>query len=700
MDPLEQMTMMGEAKLTGNQIVILRKHLHQAELNILQSKEVMKKFNQVFFKPVILFYKSGFNWNPAWYIPVDQQIEFFLANGALTEETLKTIKSLDEPEFHVLLSGDHGQGAFRMVFRFMLVAKNLKTIKYELPIDAEFVVGHIKCKKDTRHVLKASIIDPLNESLRKPAEHGSLVMCRQRQVNPENGRETNKLVSHWGREVHTDEALLTVPIRMFLTGDCAFMSLVLGRDDMSPHRCNCCWLKKSEWQEDPSTKGDPITHASIKDRLTELQGKIDRGEVQPAKDDTTAGAPHIDGCKFPPLISWIPVENFLCGLLHNLELYANTVFTRIFAFVHDRCESVQAEIEEARQSLYTKLVKEREAYESFQDTRESLHEFEQELDELKTMDGAEEGEMQDLKDVIVITKQELKAEEKAYKEAVKATSAANTELNKIVAKKEYGATTQSVRQRIEERLKQELHIFRSAYHGGDMEGNQARNLIQQAEEAMKIVAEELKSPKTVNRKALDDEIDRFCRGCKIVLQCFNLMTHYCYQPYWKLTDGDLAIVDRTVFLFHKTWNAMWPEQHPPKSHNWIHIAEQLRRLRGMRWHNEQPCEAEHQLGKQMERRFGHRDVMVQTKYLLQYRANLKSSKVQEKQESVAAKSKRKFKVARRQPEPKSLPKIGEMETDCETLLDEGTFKSSRQLGAEELELQQLLESGEETAVEP
>ena len=117
---------------------------------------------------------------------------------------------------------------------------------------------------------------------------------------------------------------------------------------------------------------------------------------------------------------------------------------------------------------------------------------------------------------------------KLFKEAKSECSCASTSLNTATKKKEYGAMTQVRRQNIEELMELLFGIIRSAYHGGDMEGNSCRMLARLGADMITKIKKELKSIPCSERKASDEDIDCFFDGITVVLQCFDWMAHFCY----------------------------------------------------------------------------------------------------------------------------------------------------------------------------
>ena len=107
----------------------------------------------------------------------------------------------------------------------------------------------------------------------------------------------------------------------------------------------------------------------------------------------------------------------------------------------------------------------------------------------------------------------MKKGEKAVEGLTKCHSDCESEASKAssewkTAEKECGSLERALRQRIEERWEKQCKVFRSSYHGGDMEGNQCRRLCQFeiASCAMDIFKEEALSIPKEDRDADDAEV--------------------------------------------------------------------------------------------------------------------------------------------------------------------------------------------------
>jgi hypothetical protein len=96
----------------------------------------------------------------------------------------------------------------------------------------------------------------------------------------------------------------------------------------------------------------------------------------------------------------------------------------------------------------------------------------------------------------------------------------------------------------------------------------------------------------------------FCSGFKRLFQYFDVVSHYCYQPYGSLTDDDIArlqvAVDRLVDLYLKLLPTCPMKLHMIATHLIPHVKQ----FRGLKSHHESHIERAHQQGIRDRRRLG------------------------------------------------------------------------------------------------
>ena len=231
-------------RLTFSQIWIVHTFLIQSMLNILQPKYIMRQHNAKFMKPEVLTFKEMGRKRTALYVPIDEQILFCVKQRMKQiEESMERIEDV-----HVVMSGDHGKGAYRFITRILVWVKDADQPQVvSMPtqtalMNETYLTGWIGCKKDTRAVMEDSkILSLLNESMAKPSR-GVLTLRRD--------RDKNELFPYWGglNDIPEDEevgrssvAVRAIKVKLYFCADNEAVSMILGRDKGSGFWCNLCW---------------------------------------------------------------------------------------------------------------------------------------------------------------------------------------------------------------------------------------------------------------------------------------------------------------------------------------------------------------------------------------------------------------------------------------------------------------------------
>jgi len=205
------------------------------------------------------------------------------------------------------------------------------------------------------------------------------------------------------------------------------------------------------------------------------------------------------------------------------------------------------------------------------------------------------------RDFLAEAKDEAIVLESAYKDYAKDKTAAAKTKKAVEKKKECGALSQEVRQRTESMLEEACKTLRSAYHGGDFEGNHCRKLMRQADSVMDSIQELLLGMPEADRAVGcdDDEVQKHCGAFKRLFQHMDGAIHCCNQPFGTLTNSDMADVRVLIDKLDCLWREMF-ETVPPKAHAWQHLVDDLERFRGLKHHQESKTEVSHQIGRRID----------------------------------------------------------------------------------------------------
>jgi len=590
MDPLLQKALVFDAHLAQNQLKLIQKYtIHALGYNIWQPIPKMVQLDAEVFPAIRVPFaeknKKVIKRRVCHYRPIDKLLKWKLDRVlGNTSTPLRFNGNSDPKKFlrcHVIFGGDHGQKAFRAVVTILIFSDD-SVQKFNLDYEEDFLCGFIECRKDTHSVLESTIAKPLNESLKRIRHAEELVFCRG---------SDGKLFVEWGAATavaatHADGGTIVhaIPVELFLVGDLAFQLLAQGRDGYASCWCPRCEWGWSDWQclqcGEP-TMGNAWTVESMSTKLSNIQQVEAAGrKVYP---QTRRGVTE------EALFDAIPFANFLAPVLHAVDLFLNTAKDMLDAYIDYRLEDRPIALVNARWHEADMKIEERKALAEVESAEQNL------------LDATNDGDA----DAMQATTAALAEATSAYKSAKKDFGAAAAACRKLEKNKDYGALTQDLRQDVDALLADLIHVLRAAYHGGDMVGPHCRKLMRCAGEAMDALLALLISVPREQRAAGcdDDEVTKYCEAFKRLFQYFDVLSHYCYQPYGSITDSEMhAIKTKLVPYMDRLWRKL-SRNVQPKVHAWQHLVQDLDRLRGMKHHQEAKIEIAHQIGKRTELRF-------------------------------------------------------------------------------------------------
>jgi hypothetical protein len=598
MDPQRQLAMFEEAQVSYKQARMLRKYFTADKCNPLHSESAIRKLESVsHVKPIFSTFQEHKVKRNAWYLPVDQ-----LVVALLNEQTDKE----GVTELHAILSADHGQKAFGVNVTVLLIAGT--TVFSE----RHALVGHIECKHDTTEVLvNSGIIKAINDSFSRLKE------CLE----------------------------IPFPVKLLAVGDLAWYSLALGKQSMSGQHCHRCQLMRGEFQNNPSKKGELWTLQLMR----ETYDRLESGQLNRKVKSQERGLTH------PMLIDCIEPDDWICPVLHAVTLFTNTPFKSLQRWIWHRLETVAPELLEARRDVLRTKVTKDECWTELLDVETDLKHLKLELKELKPRGSGVNSVFDDDRhraDFYAVQQQvaDHKTEAARRKDIHGIAASALARAKALVRgmetnNKAYGKYHQDLWLSIERMLKAEFNVYCSAYHGGDLEGNQCRLLVSEAPRIMKrikdlLLAHILSLPPAERVKvATPEEVELHCAGFARLFQYMDLIAHYCYQPYGSMTDADVNDAKRAIKLATSLWKNLMPTV-PMKVHAWQHLMDDLEKYRGLKSHHEQEIERAHQDGKKHERRFASlRDFKKKTEAGLRLNLTAVSAGVQAMVADTEAKSK-------------------------------------------------------------
>jgi hypothetical protein len=386
----------------------------------------------------------------------------------------------------VVVGGDHGQLKFRMVMQLI----SQKKAKTEVPAVMHTIkVGHIDCAKDTREILESTIGTHINEGIQK--NFGKVLsICRR--THAFNCLDDSPILNG-----SFDEHFISLPITVFITGDLAFLSTLLGKEIMSTAWCPWCVLSKVQWSVANHQPGELWTI----DKIIEVREKMDRKELPEDPE-------HLRGCTKMPLFDSVPIKNYIVPVLHILIGARNSLVNALFEFMDERIERLPEELIVARNNIITAEINLDDAIAVhdgwLQNDGISLSDFMIEksriIQQLKARN--EDGSLlirdREEKKNLNVSKSDLNAAIKrlqadkkekvqrvdGFKKILRTMSNARREVEKRL-----GKVSRPIWEQIEETCFVNLGIERPYYHGGKYNGKATLKLLNDAQTVLGAVKE-------------------------------------------------------------------------------------------------------------------------------------------------------------------------------------------------------------------
>jgi len=137
-----------------------------------------------------------------------------------------------------------------------------------------------------------------------------------------------------------DEHHISLPINVFITGDLAFMSTLLGKENMSTAWCPWCMLSKAQWGQRNHEPGEIWTI----DRIIEIRNRVEQQQLLEIPEN-------IKGCTKKPLFDSVPIEKYIVPVLHSLIGVGNALVNAVFEFVDERIERLPEELIISRNNM-------------------------------------------------------------------------------------------------------------------------------------------------------------------------------------------------------------------------------------------------------------------------------------------------------------------------------------------------------------
>ena len=334
MDPLTSAAMWNEANVPKRGQRVIKQYLYSHfGFWITAAEKRIDALTDHFTRPIHGISKvdeKDISW---WYKDIDDVIKNLLDNEWA---------DVDFDEIDVVFGGDHGQGVFGAAVKIILWKDDIAVRK------AVEKVGHIDCDKDTYDILNETIASKLNDSLKRLKSKYIRVPKKQVEestLNDEGNDQDIEVVSYVDAPRHDDTENRYYKIKVVAVGDLAFVSMALGKVNMSGDWCFICDLASRMWKVRGHPKGDDWTLQKMKERIEMLDDGVFRDTPQARK-----------GCVKKALFDSLEPSDWIIPCLHAMMGTMNDAFKGLLKYVEQRHECISDEEQAARVAYWTAIV--------------------------------------------------------------------------------------------------------------------------------------------------------------------------------------------------------------------------------------------------------------------------------------------------------------------------------------------------------
>jgi hypothetical protein len=574
--------MISDAALTTNQARIITKHTKYAfDRSILfplqkTGDQIVKQWQRAVSRPVF--------WNYEYRDPKKQNKKPEIVNICLSqaqEEIAYDTKllldanaevngpnswgyRLDDGSFGVNLDlgSDHGKGSNQLLakLKYLSAANGRKTGRLE---DGARVTqfGYIKCRKDKKEIL-AQVAPHMNETF-KAFREGMLAgiidefdnrevvfLPKKSYESVKFSKEDEKVKMNWTEPegvnkekelnfVVSDKLKMWSVIKCFhcnVSGDCAFVATIQGRDGTSSCRCPYCTLTINQWKKG-GDKGTKLTLEILRDcQRKNLKYTKDLEEAR-AKGLKLPKKPETFGVSGP--IQWeaepwdftLPVLHLLIGLL-------NKTLQTMMEWLDTHVELIGQEEMQLRRDCNAMICEHQAIVERMEEVKLAMEVAKGNVDLKEEYD-----ELKEENDELVIHRKELrlmvldakKAVEKARKARVGDEEGLDTKVDLIL--------------NVEK-------IVPAAFHSGQLNGVDCRRLMDNVVNIVRAIKEEAKKTLVKNRdrfgSALTDEkLDEKMESFNRLLRVMDVVFATLRTP--APTSGEHVTAKESIGVFKELW---------------------------------------------------------------------------------------------------------------------------------------------------
>ncbi len=512
-----------------------------------------------------------------WYKVPDELIKHQLGK-IIKPDQLLNLKRVD-----FTVGGDHGGGKFRVTLKLLLRYHDKKSYS------RLFQIASVSHSKDDIDILKATVLNPIGEGLKRIVEgqHLSAKMV-----------DNNFIVDFAPGAADT---ICDVNTRVLVVGDLKFYAQILGRENMSSYWCMWCNTHPSTWP-DLSTCSDAQLWTI--DKMVEHRHRINQDNIKEPRE--------ICGIVDFPLWDFIQPFHYVFPQLHVEIGLINNVLDHFYDFVEEQVEAPTPEERLCRNNLIicdVAAVKAKEKLDEWKESGASDLAMQRYSKSLVTRALKARGMSMEERQNLTLqqialdnTIAGLVAQRKHLEQDIsqkrKKLTEARAKFKDVRTKKKKGETP--ILAELENILMQH-NINAAAYHGGKLNGVDCREFVQLSHTIYQQFEIYLLSTNSPNR-CCDADIMKTCALFRDVCVTLDSLASKLRLKHGEPTEEDYVTAEKALQNLEYMWK-MANLSFTPKIHCLLaHAIHQMRYLEGFGDTLEDDVEHMHQISARIEAR--------------------------------------------------------------------------------------------------
>lgn len=472
-----------------------------------------------------------------------------------------------------IYTGDHGKGKLRFGSKLVAWLKQavMDKDKWEKLVRI-YPLADVKCRKDNGEIFKGTIKDNLATAINR-VEHGKAQFKQN-----DDGKWECKIIDP-GHADFEKESDLICEVTAFMIGDLKFLSMMLGKENFDTYWCYLCMLSHADWQKYGHDVGE----------MWSLDKLIDQAE----KSENLEGAAR-KGVREEPYFD-IPLWRYIWPVLHTLIGVGNDILDYLIDIVESEIQALPAKEIRMKRELRDmekedkEMVEARDYFDSKNEGSgtELIKKYRQEkrVGTTNKEQMEDDGKQDELEYKTLCKKlEELEADIQKLLQERKDMSTDIDNLRKRKKNKREGIAAfrkarkteaDSLYSKIDDILSS-FQIKRASYHGGDLTGECAKTLMQNANEIMEKISVLLLADKSPECRMEPAAIRKLCTDVSKLLILWDSALSKLHTEWPSEEDCSKAqeFIDAAMKMSRALGISVTVKHHGGESH----LVSQMRKL--------------------------------------------------------------------------------------------------------------------------